>query len=413
MTPSQRSHVTNGGPGDPDKPLTAEERLFVDAISAGLSGDAARMAQALRQSLTRSRRLWSAELGPLRNALLVAAASAVPPLPDDKPTARRDLLTGWQPRQRLEGLRFPVPGDSDESSSAPAITVDDLPDGLEFDDQPPNAPALPAAARESLTAIAAEYRSDRLAARGLSPTRTLLLTGPPGTGKTMTARWLAWKLNRQLLVLNLANTMSNELGRSAHNLSAALEAAERSGSVLFLDEFDAIASHRGSDNDVGEMRRLVNVLLMRLDRWRAGSLLIAATNHPELLDRAVRRRFEVHLDLPLPDASTRELILRELAPELHATQRDALAAATSGFSGSDLATAAIRAARRAALSDRDLSLPDLLREIAHDGKLPKAARDRLIRTFSQAGLSQRKIGELVGVSHVSVGKVIKQPHDDQ
>lgn len=388
------------------------ERLLLAAAEAGLAGDAGRMQQLLRRSMRRPPEGLAARHPDLVEALLLAASRAVPPTPGE-PAVRRGLVDAWQGPQPVPGLRFPMPDSASGRFAAPAPSAvpAGLPDCLLPDQEPAHEPSLPPEARRAVDRLVAEHTSGLLERHGLTPTRTVLLTGPPGTGKTMTARWIASRLAKPLLVLDLAALMSNELGRSAQNLSEALDAAQRARSVLFIDEFDAVASARSGTDDVGEARRLVNVLLMRLDRWPPGELLLAATNHPELLDRAVGRRFETTIDLPVPDRPARAGILQATLPDLPCEHAEVLAAVTEGRSGSDLATAARHAAREAALEERPPTLADVAAHLrGADGALPRKVRDEAIAALSSYGMPTRAIGEAVGVSHVTVAKVLKAPH---
>ena len=122
---------------------------------------------------------------------------------------------------------------------------------------------------------------------GLMPSRTSLFVGPPGVGKTMSAYWLARELKKPLVILDLAAVMSSYLGRTGANLRHVLEYAKSIECVLLLDELDAIAKRRDDNSEVGELKRLVTVLIQQLDDWPASGLLIAATNHPDLLDPAI------------------------------------------------------------------------------------------------------------------------------
>lgn len=144
-------------------------------------------------------------------------------------------------------------------------------------------------------------QSDILLSKGLLPTRSILLEGPPGVGKTLMAYYLAEKMQLPLLTLDLATVMSSYLGKTGSNIRAVLNYAKSFPCILFFDEFDAIAKKRDDDSDVGELKRLVTVLLQVIDEWPTTSLLIAATNHVELLDRAIGRRFDKIISFELPN----------------------------------------------------------------------------------------------------------------
>lgn len=168
-------------------------------------------------------------------------------------------------------------------------------------DQGGDPPVLSPATRTQFETLIAEWSAgDVLRAQGLSPASSIIMTGPPGVGKTYSARWLANQLQMPMYSLDLTAVMSSRLGQSGANLRSVLDFARREPAVLFLDEVDSIAKRRSDDSDVGELKRLVTIMLQELDDWPSTSLLIAATNHPELVDRALWRRFEVRVDFPSP-----------------------------------------------------------------------------------------------------------------
>lgn len=170
-----------------------------------------------------------------------------------------------------------------------------------FDEYPMPSPLLAPALDSKLRQLIEERKQiSRLDALGLVPTRSAIFVGPPGVGKTITARWLASQLEVPFYVLDLTAVMSSLLGRSGGNLRAALDYAKRSPCVLLLDEIDAIAKRRGDAGDIGELKRLVTVILQEVDAWPGHSVLLAATNHPELIDPALWRRFDLELDFPMP-----------------------------------------------------------------------------------------------------------------
>lgn len=152
---------------------------------------------------------------------------------------------------------------------------------------------------------------------GIKPASSLALVGPPGVGKTMLAHYIASQLSKPLYILNLATVVSSFLGKTSQNLKSALDFAKENNAIIFLDEFDSIAKKRDDNADLGELKRIVNVLLMELDNWPANSLLIAATNHPELIDSAIWRRFDQTIHIPLPNKDTFSKQLIKFCPELN------------------------------------------------------------------------------------------------
>lgn len=165
-------------------------------------------------------------------------------------------------------------------------------------------PLWPGHISTSLNRFAAEWdKRQQLIENGLLPSKSLLMDGPPGVGKTLAAKWLAEKMKLPLLTLDLASVMSSFLGKTGNNIRAVLEYARSFPCVLLLDEFDSIAKKRDDSSDVGELKRLVTVLLQAIDEWPSTSILVAATNHGELLDPAVWRRFDrvISFDYPSQD----------------------------------------------------------------------------------------------------------------
>ena len=146
--------------------------------------------------------------------------------------------------------------------------------------------------------------------RGSASHEVRFVRGSAGElGKTLAARWIAKKLNRPLIVLDLWAVMSSFLGRTGNNIRNVLDYAKGLDCVLLLDEFDAIAKRRDDAVEIGELKRLVTVLLQEIDEWPSSGLLLAATNHPDLLDPAVWRRFELIVEFPMPtEAEIRQAI---------------------------------------------------------------------------------------------------------
>ncbi len=142
---------------------------------------------------------------------------------------------------------------------------------------------------------------------GLAPRRKLLLSGKPGTGKTLTASALAGELGLPLFVVRLDGLITKFMGETAAKLRLVFETLTQTRGVYLFDEFDSIGSARGLTNDVGEIRRVVNSFLQMVEQDHSDSLVIAATNHVGILDHALFRRFDDVIEYELPDKS-REFI---------------------------------------------------------------------------------------------------------
>ena len=162
--------------------------------------------------------------------------------------------------------------------------------------------------------IEAVVREQRQRARirefGLSPLRKLLLVGPPGTGKTMTASALAGELGIPLFSIQLDGLITKFMGETAAKLRLVFDAVQTTRGVYLFDEFDALGSQRGQANDVGEIRRVLNSFLSFLENDGSDSVVIGASNHAELLDRALFRRFDAILEYSLPTKEVAETIIR-------------------------------------------------------------------------------------------------------
>ena len=190
--------------------------------------------------------------------------------------------------------------------------------------------------------IREQRHAGQILEHGLSPRRKLLLVGPPGTGKTLTASVLAGELGLPLFQVRLDGLLTKYMGETAAKLRQVFDATSRTRGLYFFDEFDAIGSQRGLANDVGEIRRVLNSFLLMIEQDRSHSLVVAATNHPDILDHALFRRFDDVLHYDLPDkAQISQLLKTRLAgTALKKTRWGTLAALAVGLNYAEVARAA-------------------------------------------------------------------------
>lgn len=217
---------------------------------------------------------------------------------------------------------------------------------------------------ERLHEVLLEQRQREVLRRhGLRPAHRLLLVGPPGTGKTSTARVLAGELGLPLLAVRLDAIITRYLGETAAKLRLVFDALVETRGVYLFDEVDALAADRAAPNDVGEIRRVLNSFLQFLEQDSSDSLVVAATNHPSLLDAAFFRRFDTVMEFAYPGDEGVRAVITNYAATLRSDDVAWLTVfeAARGLSHADVATAAQNAAKRAVLTGRsNLATADLV-----------------------------------------------------
>lgn len=255
-------------------------------------------------------------------------------------------------------------------------------------------------------------KADILIRAGITPPKSLLLKGLPGTGKTTLAKWIAHQANLPLVVLDLASSISSFLGKTGGNLKRSLDYARANPCVLLLDEFDAIGKRRDDLTELGELKRIVNVLLKELEYWPIHSILIAATNHPELLDPAINRRFDVVLTVPMPAATEREIIFRNAVGEIGSNLPEGflktISGVCDGVSGSDIIRLAEYAMRRHIIDDVPLTQCLIEALPSGSGDVTKVDGDVLKLLQSQSNLTVRDLAKIFGRSASTIQYHLKK-----
>lgn len=222
-----------------------------------------------------------------------------------------------------------------------------------------------------------QSRAGELRANGLEPRNRLLLVGPPGNGKTSLAEAMAAELGRLFLVVRYDGLIASYLGETATRLRRVFELAQSMPCVLFFDEMDAIAKERGDANETGEIKRVLTSLLTQIDELPATCLLIAATNHPQMLDEAVWRRFQIRLELPTPsDADIQAYFKEAIAPagRVSADSIKLLLEALGQASYSDAEELALSVRRRVVLEGNSKTLKAIAEETRDEWLLRSGPR---------------------------------------
>jgi hypothetical protein len=278
--------------------------------------------------------------------------------------------------------------------------------------------------KETVDGILEEWSNANVLKRvGVEPTRSLLIFGPPGSGKTLTAHYIAESLKLPLITARIDGLISSFLGTTARNLANLFDFANRYACVLLLDEFDALAKLRDDPQEIGEIKRVVNTLIQNLDQRQAFGVTIAITNHDRLLDPAIWRRFETHLHIGEPGSAARDqLVERFLKPiELEAPIISIISYCLEGQSGGDLERICTSLKRTLALSGEAHDGPGLFHALSVVlGRLPSHDNEpvHLLATDQEAFISfiandpefpltQALIGEAIGYGQSKVSDIKK------
>ncbi len=266
--------------------------------------------------------------------------------------------------------------------------------------------------------------ADSLSRAGLGSRFNLLLSGPPGTGKTFIAGHIASRLGLPFHVVRLDSVISSLLGDTAKNIRALFDFANHGPGFLFIDEIDAVAKKRDDGRELGEIKRVVNALIQALDTLDERTVVVAATNHAHLLDPAIFRRFPYRIEAPLPDEGMREALWNlYLYQDQPRPETVPLAKISSGLSCSDIRELSLSARRTAFIHQRDLDICAVAAAVlgSEEGRLrlpssqehdSRSKRELTQELNARELLTQKQVGLLTGVTRQAVATKVKRRREE-
>ena len=232
-----------------------------------------------------------------------------------------------------------------------------------------------------------QHRAELLHSYGIEPRHRVLLTGIPGNGKTTLAEALAYDLAYPLIVIRYEKLIGSFLGETSSRLQKIFEYIRTMRCVLFFDEFDTVGKERGDTHETGEIKRVVSSLLLQMDRLPSYVVVVAASNHSELLDKAVWRRFQVRLNLPAPSKADISHYLQKFSAQSDiefGLSPKTLAEKIAGSCFAEVEEFCISAKRTAVLRGHPDQAKPILKELLHEWK----------RRSDVSGSTQRLAGEV-------------------
>ena len=271
---------------------------------------------------------------------------------------------------------------------------------------------LNADAKQAIASLFKEWEDNkRLISFGLNPINKILLYGAPGTGKTKLANAIANQLNMPLVLVRLDELISSYLGKTGKNLREIFDIAKERPVVLFLDEIDTIAKHRADEKELGELKRIVTVLLQNIDLFPAHSIIIGATNHEGILDKALWRRFPLKIKLELPSPKSRalliDLFLRDIPKDIKSSF---VVEITNGLSGSEIFDLCQQALKDYIISGEERMQPkNILVAYFHlmagnrfEKKFSKTTLYQMAQHLKEAKFSLREIESITAIPYTTL-----------
>lgn len=261
--------------------------------------------------------------------------------------------------------------------------------------------------------ISEQKNADKLLKHNVTPSNRLLLCGPPGCGKTMTAYAIGNELSMKIAYVRLDGLISSYLGQTSTNLRKVFDSVRNQRIILFLDEFDAIAKKRDDSNELGELKRVVTTLLQNFDNMPSNVFLIAATNHEHLLDPAIWRRFNVTVTLDLPNYDQRQVLFKNWLTE-HDVDINLdyalLAKISEGLNGAQIKELT-NAAVKKYLIEKRLKTEDVMTILLRQLTKYSGGNEEAMKVISEMidrGVSARQIAKALGTPHTTLDYQLKK-----
>jgi SpoVK/Ycf46/Vps4 family AAA+-type ATPase len=258
------------------------------------------------------------------------------------------------------------------------------------------------------------YCRDRLKENGIDLSSSLLLYGPPGCGKTSLVEYISYKTELPLVTARFDALVSSLLGNTAKNIRKIFEYASKKPCILFLDEFDVIAKVRDDKNELGELKRVVNSLLQNIDEFNQESILIAATNHHELLDSAIWRRFTKVIELNKPSSEAKAEIIKGYIGKYKTNFLDnnkkfnLLVSSFENMSPSDIKNIVFTSIKKTIMSNKtELDMTQILYEVYLFSNHNISNETELAKFLYSNGVTQKEVIEFLNLSSRRVREILK------
>lgn len=268
---------------------------------------------------------------------------------------------------------------------------------------------LPKAQKEALLRIIEEQKNIKMLHKhNIMPSNRLLLCGPPGCGKTLTAKALAKEMGLPMAYVRLDGLVSSYLGQTSTNLRKIFDSVKNQRIVLFLDEFDTIAKKRDDSNELGELKRVVTTLLQNFDNMPEHVFLIAATNHHHLLDPAIWRRFNLSIILELPNEEQRTELIKKWIIEFKISATinvQLISKITEGLNGAQIRELMVAATKHYITNNNSLENEDVVKILIQQLTMFTENKDSywaVLKDMHQRGVSLRSLEKATGIKHSTI-----------